>query len=64
MYVSSVLKMPKTKKAYVIGMAGLEEELRSEGIAFLGGTVLVASSPARLLLIPGTGSGRQHAGIV
>ncbi|TEB32861.1 p-nitrophenyl phosphatase [Coprinellus micaceus] len=39
-YVSSVLKMPKTKKAYVIGMAGLEEELRSEGIAFLGGTDL------------------------
>ncbi|PPR01234.1 hypothetical protein CVT24_005998 [Panaeolus cyanescens] len=37
-YLSSVLKLPKHKKAYVIGMAGLEEELREEGISFLGGT--------------------------
>lgn len=31
--------MPKDKKVYVIGMDGLEEELRSEGISFCGGTV-------------------------
>ncbi|PPQ67838.1 hypothetical protein CVT24_003144 [Panaeolus cyanescens] len=37
-YLSSVVKMPKDKKVYVIGMAGLEEELRDEGIAYLGGT--------------------------
>ncbi|KAJ2921888.1 hypothetical protein H1R20_g15205, partial [Candolleomyces eurysporus] len=37
-YVSSVINLPKTKKAYVIGMAGLEEELRNEGIQVLGGT--------------------------
>ncbi|KAF8558563.1 2-phosphoglycolate phosphatase [Imleria badia] len=37
-YVSSVMKLPKDKKVYVIGMAGLEEELREEGISFIGGT--------------------------
>lgn len=39
MYISSVVKLPKDKKVYVIGQAGLEEELREEGISFLGGTV-------------------------
>jgi len=29
---------PKQKKVYVIGMSGLEEELRDEGITILGGT--------------------------
>ena len=38
-YLSSVIKLPKTKKVYVIGMGGLEEELRDEGISYLGGTV-------------------------
>ena len=33
------MKMPKDKKVYVIGMAGLEEELREEGISYIGGTV-------------------------
>lgn len=38
-YLSSVIKLPKTKKVYVIGMAGLEEELHEEGVEFIGGTV-------------------------
>lgn len=43
-YLSSVLKFPKDKRVYVIGMSGLEDELRSEGISFIGGTVSVTSS--------------------
>jgi hypothetical protein len=38
-YISSVVKLPQDKKVYVIGMSGLEEELRDEGISFFGGTV-------------------------
>jgi len=37
-YLSSVLKFPTDKRVYVIGMSGLEDELRSEGISFIGGT--------------------------
>ncbi|KAL0573540.1 hypothetical protein V5O48_008426 [Marasmius crinis-equi] len=37
-YISSVMKLPKNKKVYVIGQSGLEEELRDEGISFVGGT--------------------------
>lgn len=37
-YVSSVMKLPKDKKVYVIGASGLEEELREEGVSFIGGT--------------------------
>ncbi|KAK0476123.1 HAD-like domain-containing protein [Armillaria novae-zelandiae] len=37
-YLSSVVKFPKDKKVYVIGMSGLEEELKEEGIQCLGGT--------------------------
>ncbi|KAH6877369.1 p-nitrophenyl phosphatase [Coprinopsis sp. MPI-PUGE-AT-0042] len=37
-YISSVIKLPKEKKVYVVGMGGLEEELRNEGIEILGGT--------------------------
>ncbi|KAF8177656.1 HAD-like domain-containing protein, partial [Pholiota molesta] len=37
-YLSSILKIPKDKKVYVIGQSGLEEELRDEGIQFIGGT--------------------------
>jgi 4-nitrophenyl phosphatase len=33
------MKLPKDKKVYVIGMSGIEEELREEGISFIGGTV-------------------------
>ena len=38
-YLSTVLKFPKDKKVFVIGMSGIEEELREEGITFIGGTV-------------------------
>ncbi|KAJ3565986.1 hypothetical protein NP233_g7285 [Leucocoprinus birnbaumii] len=37
-YISSVINLPRDKKVYVIGQAGLEEELHDEGIAFIGGT--------------------------
>ncbi|THH17987.1 hypothetical protein EW146_g2910 [Bondarzewia mesenterica] len=37
-YISSVMKLPKDKKVYIIGMSGLEEELTNEGVAFVGGT--------------------------
>ncbi|KAL0575796.1 hypothetical protein V5O48_006174 [Marasmius crinis-equi] len=37
-YISSVMKLPKDKKVYVIGQSGLEEELRDEGVSFIGGT--------------------------
>lgn len=39
MYLSSVMKLPKDQKVYVIGMSGLEEELGDEGVSFIGGTV-------------------------
>ena len=38
-YLSSVVKLPKDKKVFVIGQTGLEEELRNEGVPFTGGTV-------------------------
>ncbi|KAA8900733.1 HAD-like domain-containing protein [Sphaerosporella brunnea] len=37
-YISRVLSLPKDKKVYVIGEAGIEEELASEGVSFFGGT--------------------------
>lgn len=37
-YLSSVLRLPKSQKAYVVGAHGLEEELAEEGISFIGGT--------------------------
>ncbi|KAF7329669.1 4-nitrophenylphosphatase [Mycena kentingensis (nom. inval.)] len=37
-YISSVVKLPKDKKVYVIGMKGMEEELHEEGVSFIGGT--------------------------
>jgi ribonucleotide monophosphatase NagD (HAD superfamily) len=40
-YISSVIKLPKDKKVYVIGQSGLEDELRDEGVSFIGGTVRV-----------------------
>jgi 4-nitrophenyl phosphatase len=39
-----VLNFPEDKKVYLIGMSGLEDELRSEGISFIGGTVSIISS--------------------
>ena len=38
-YISSVLKLPKDKKVFVIGMEGIEEELAEEGVQYCGGTV-------------------------
>jgi ribonucleotide monophosphatase NagD (HAD superfamily) len=38
-YLSTVVKLSKDKKVYVIGEAGLEEELDEEGVAHTGGTV-------------------------
>ena len=37
-YLSTVVKLPPNKQVYVIGMAGLEAELASEGISYVGGT--------------------------
>ncbi|KAG8893774.1 hypothetical protein FRC00_010072, partial [Tulasnella sp. 408] len=37
-YISSVLRLPKDEKVYVIGGTGMEEDLDEEGIQHLGGT--------------------------
>ncbi|EOO04076.1 putative 4-nitrophenylphosphatase protein [Phaeoacremonium minimum UCRPA7] len=38
-YINRILKQPAPKnKVFVIGEAGIEEELRSEGVPFIGGT--------------------------
>jgi ribonucleotide monophosphatase NagD (HAD superfamily) len=45
-YLSTVLKLPKDKKVYVIGQDGLEAELDEEGVQHIGGTVRrIASWP-------------------
>jgi len=44
-YISRVIKLPPTKKVYVIGEAGIEEELASENISFFGGTDPTENSP-------------------
>lgn len=46
MYISSVLKLPKDEKVYVIGMDGIEQELAEEGVAFEGGNVRQCSIQA------------------
>jgi len=37
-YIAEVLKLPKDEKVYVIGESGIEEELASEGVQYIGGT--------------------------
>ncbi|KAK9461720.1 HAD-like domain-containing protein [Lipomyces oligophaga] len=37
-YLSKVVNFPKDKKVLVLGESGIEEELTSEGVAFVGGT--------------------------
>lgn len=37
-YIKRVLKLPTDKKVYVIGEAGIEEELQNEGVRYFGGT--------------------------
>ena len=37
-YISTVMRLPSHQKVYVIGEAGLEEELDSEGVSHIGGT--------------------------
>jgi len=54
------MKLPKDKKVYVIGMAGIEEELREEGVSFIGGTVRAPISSSGSLLTRGPGSSRLH----
>ncbi len=39
MYLSKILDFPKDKKVYLIGEKGLEDELKSVGIQYAGGTV-------------------------
>jgi len=48
-YISSVMKLPKDQKVYVIGMSGIEDELNEEGVSFIGGTVC---EPTVLFLQP------------
>ena len=44
-YISSVIKLPKDQKVYVIGMAGIEGELTHEGVSYIGGTVRLSFPP-------------------
>ncbi|RPB21684.1 2-phosphoglycolate phosphatase [Terfezia boudieri ATCC MYA-4762] len=44
-YISRVLCLPPTERVYILGEAGIEAELRSENITFLGGTDPADSGP-------------------
>ncbi|KAH0553429.1 hypothetical protein GP486_006500 [Trichoglossum hirsutum] len=37
-YISRILRLPKNEKVFVLGESGIEAELRSEDISFVGGT--------------------------
>lgn len=38
-YLKRVVKLPSNKRVYVVGEEGIEEELASEGITYIGGSV-------------------------
>ena len=44
MYLSRILNFPKDKKVYILGEAGLEQELDAVGIAHSGGSVRCSPS--------------------
>jgi len=54
-YLSSVVKLPRDKKVYVIGVSGIVEELKAEGILFSGG-----QDPADNTLEPFTLTNYKH----
>jgi len=66
------MKLPKDKKVYVVGMSGIEDELREEGVAYIGGTVrpLQQTPQTDELKMKRCGNecdlgpGRQHPGAV
>ena len=43
-YLSRILNFPKDKKVYILGEAGLEQELDAVGIAHSGGSVRCSPS--------------------
>jgi hypothetical protein len=55
------MKLPKDKKVFVIGMSGLEEELREEDVSYTGGTVSVAFIALPLYLVRILGPILQYA---
>jgi 4-nitrophenyl phosphatase len=38
-YLSKVIKLPKDKQVFIIGMKGMQDELDEEGVAWVGGQV-------------------------
>ncbi|KAH0542556.1 hypothetical protein FGG08_003061 [Glutinoglossum americanum] len=37
-YISRILRLPRDEKVFVLGESGIEAELHSEGVSFIGGT--------------------------
>jgi 4-nitrophenyl phosphatase len=49
-YISSIMKLPKDQKVYVIGMSGIEEELREAGVSFIGGMASIIAAMYALFI--------------